>query len=166
MYELGRTPAGVPYYTMRFVRGKRTLAAAIDEAKDVDARLALLEPFLKVCDAIRYAHARGIVHRDLKPDNVALGEFGEAVVLDWGIAKVRDRPDLSGEAWRGRVREHRETSEFRTGEVALGTPGYLSPEAALGALDPGRWQPVLAEERPRPMAGSGVDAVIRARRRS
>ncbi len=135
VYELGRTEAGIPYYTMRYVRGERTLATAIREAKSLDARLALLEPFLKVCDTIAYAHARAIVHRDLKPENIALGEFGEAVVLDWGLAKTRGRPDVVQGAWRARVEELRAAADLRTVAGAMGTAGYMSPEAALGRGD-------------------------------
>ncbi|MCK6460503.1 MAG: serine/threonine protein kinase, partial [Planctomycetes bacterium] len=132
VYELGRTEAGIPYYTMRYVRGERTLAAAIRDAQHLDARLTLLEPFLKVCDTIAYAHAKGIVHRDLKPENIALGEFGEAVVLDWGLAKTRGRPDVSGGVWRARVDELRAATDLRTVAGAMGTAGYISPEASLG----------------------------------
>jgi serine/threonine protein kinase/WD40 repeat protein len=135
VYELGRTDAGIPYYTMRCVRGARTLQTAIREAEGLDARLALLEPFLKVCDTIAYAHARGIVHRDLKPENIALGEFGEAVVLDWGLAKARGQPDVSAGAWRARVDELRAATDLRTVAGAMGTAGYISPEAALGKGD-------------------------------
>jgi len=134
VYELGKTPSGVPYYTMRLVRGERTLDHAIREAKTLEQRLALLEPFLKVCDAVRYAHSRGVVHRDLKPANVAIGQFGEVVVLDWGLAKVEDRPDLAGSRWQSRIDELREETDLKTLTSALGTPGYMAPEAALGQV--------------------------------
>ena len=97
VYELGEGEA--PYYTMRFVKG-RTLNEAIRAfhkkraAGDVDpvGRVELLTAFVGVCHAVAYAHSRGIIHRDLKGQNVVLGDFGEVMVLDWGLAK-RVGPD-------------------------------------------------------------------------
>lgn len=138
VYEVGETPEGVPYYTMRFVRGERTLAQALRDVtgRGVEERLAaLLEPFLKVCDTLRYAHARGVVHRDLKPENVALGTFGEVVVLDWGLAKVQDESLAEDDPWAARLEEYREATHLQTLPSALGTPGYMAPEAAIGRVE-------------------------------
>ncbi|MHC5012482.1 MAG: serine/threonine-protein kinase, partial [Planctomycetota bacterium] len=136
VYELGETTEGVPYYTMRFIRGEQSLATAIAEVegRPMADRLALLDPFLKVCDTIRYAHAQGVIHRDLKPSNIALGEFGEVLVIDWGMAKVADRPDVTADRWYERVQEFRDAQDLKTVATAMGTPGYMSPEAALGKV--------------------------------
>ena len=101
VYELGRRREDdQPFYTMRSLRGQSLLGAIREfhreSAGKVPNRLALqslLGAFLKVCDAIGYAHARGVVHRDLKPENVVLGGYGEVVVLDWGLAKLVDMPE-------------------------------------------------------------------------
>ena len=142
VYELVRSDAGrQPFYTMRFVRG-RTLIEAVrdyhrDRGKGKSAPLAfraLIDAFVAACNAVAYAHARGVVHRDLKGQNVVLGDFGEVMVLDWGLAKLLGATeDLSGP---GRLTidadgEHEATLH---GQV-LGTPAYMSPEQAEGRLD-------------------------------
>lgn len=137
VYEIGQTPGGIPYYTMRYVRGDRTLADAILAAKGapIEDRLALLEPFLKICDALRFAHDKGVIHRDLKPTNVALGQYGEVVLLDWGLASLEGSEDVTSSAWQARVNALRHDAALQTLEGgAVGTPGYMSPEAALGHL--------------------------------
>ena len=93
VYELGVRADGTLYYTMRLVRG-RTLAEALHDCSTLGERLKLLSHFADVCHAVAFAHSRGVIHRDLKPDNVMLGEFGETVVLDWGLARVAGKKDI------------------------------------------------------------------------
>ena len=93
VHELGVDENGQPFYTMKMVQGI-TLKKVLDlMAAGTAATLgkyplaALLTIFQKVCDAIAFAHSRGIIHRDLKPENIMLGDFGEVLVMDWGLAK-------------------------------------------------------------------------------
>lgn len=137
VYEVGRRPAGNLFYTMRLVRGK-TLGQAIAAGKTLQDRLGLLPNFLSLCHAIAYAHSRKVIHRDIKPSNIMVGEFGETVVLDWGVAKVRDEEDPFEESIRRTPQDLKESpgawleTEYGT---AVGTPQYMSPEQALGKLD-------------------------------
>ena len=132
-------PAGEPGYVMKLVEG-RTLAQVLDEARRQHQELggcdhqhdlaALLEIFLRVCDALAYAHSKGVVHRDIKPANVMVGRFGEVYLMDWGIARVLGQPDEdhSGEApldLDGGI------DLTRVGQV-FGTPAYMAPEQARG----------------------------------
>src|SRR5689334_4275166 len=91
IYEIGRWPDGKPFYAMRMVPG-RTLHQAIEEARSLAARLAVLPALIAASEAVAYAHGRRIIHRDLKPTNILVGSYGETVVIDWGLAK-----DLSEE---------------------------------------------------------------------
>ena len=141
VYELGRRPDGTLYYTQKLVRG-RTLHAALQACQSLADRLKLLPHFVDVCQALAYAHGRGVIHRDIKPENVMVGEFGETVVLDWGLAKVKAAPvSLEDRAAGGADRDSDEPvgggaapGKTAAGTV-LGTPMYMSPEQANGNLD-------------------------------
>lgn len=123
VHDAGTDPAGHPYFTMRFIRG-RSFAAALD-AQDLGPT-TLLRHFLSVGDAVAHAHARGVVHRDLKPDNLMLGPHGETQVVDWGVARVLDDADLDP-ALASPEREGQTVAGAR-----VGTSAWMSPEQARG----------------------------------
>ena len=86
VHEAGRWPDGTPFYAMKLVSG-RPLRELITERTTVEERIGLLHHVIAVAGAIAYAHGRNIIHRDLKPANVIVGDFGETIVIDWGLAK-------------------------------------------------------------------------------
>ena len=90
----------------------------------------LLDAFVGVCNAVAFAHSRGVIHRDLKPHNVVLGDFGEVIVLDWGLAKLMDQPEAEALP----VTADGDADGTQLGQV-LGTPAYMAPEQADPALD-------------------------------
>lgn len=136
VYELGQRSDGTLFYSMKIVRG-RTLRQALKGAETLADRLRLLPHYVDLANAIAYAHSRGVVHRDIKPDNVMLGEFGETIVLDWGLTKVRGEPEdvaVGATVRRQRALLDSDTdSATRAGDV-LGTPAYMSPEQAAGDI--------------------------------
>jgi serine/threonine-protein kinase len=141
VYELVQPKEGHPFYAMRFI-GRRTLADAIQEyhrkrqageAGPLDLR-ELLAAFVAVCNAVAYAHSRGVLHRDLKPANVALGDFGEVMVLDWGLAKVVGRPEEQASRLPVSLGPADGVGRTQQGQV-LGTPAYMAPEQAEGRHD-------------------------------
>ena len=111
IYDAGRLADGRLFYVMKRVRGA-TLTSHAPRLASLSERLGIFE---RICEAVHFAHVHGIVHRDLKPDNVMIGEFGEVLVMDWGVAQ---HGDTGGD------------------DAVLGTRGFMAPEqAAGGAVD-------------------------------
>lgn len=125
------------FYTMKFVQGEtltEVIAAFHQQVASSDSPVAdlirLLNQFLSVCRTVAYAHSCGILHRDLKPDNIVAGDFGEVVLLDWGLAKqLDDEADTSVD-----ITDDGEAGNTIQGE-RLGTPAFMAPEQALGRVD-------------------------------
>jgi serine/threonine-protein kinase len=137
VYDLGVTSEGDSYFTMKRLRGK-TLAAVLDVLRDGDPeatraypRRRLLSAFTSLCLGVAFAHSRGVLHRDLKPANVMLGSYGEVHLLDWGIAKVGARVGVAAGAGLDATMDAQ--SVTIAGDL-VGTPGYMPPEQALGAV--------------------------------
>jgi serine/threonine protein kinase len=105
VHDVGETRDGRVFYAMKLVRG-----VSLAEFARRHTRAELLRVFLRVCETVAYAHSSGVVHRDLKPDNIMVGEFGEVLVLDWGVA----------------------LSEEESVRAVVGTHAYMSPEQSRG----------------------------------
>ncbi len=82
VHDVGTLPDGRVWYVMKRVRGQR-----LDEHARTTPLAERLRAFLRICEAVAFAHAHGVIHRDLKPENVMVGPFGEVLVMDWGVAK-------------------------------------------------------------------------------
>ncbi len=108
VHEAGTLPGGRSYYAMKFVQGTRLDNYRVGAPSLADR----LRTFLRICEPVAFAHSRGVIHRDLKPENVMIGEFGEVLVLDWGVAGRLD-----------------------TTATVAGTQGYMSPEQLAGITD-------------------------------
>jgi serine/threonine-protein kinase len=143
VYGLGHNDDGRPFYAMRFIKGDslkeaierfhRSNAAGHSEGERMLELQKLLRRFLDVCNAIAYAHSRGVLHRDIKPGNIMVGQYGETLVVDWGLAKVVGTSEASPEATL-RPPSASGSSETLPGS-AIGTPAFMSPEQAAGRLD-------------------------------
>ncbi|HKQ68108.1 MAG TPA: protein kinase [Polyangiaceae bacterium] len=138
VYEFGRDDRRGRFLAMRLVQG-RTLEETLEQAGiarlETDRLADLLQVFLKVCEAMAFAHSKGIIHRDLKPSNVMISDFGQVYVLDWGIARrVLPAPDSMGNRpSEDDMEMEPETDPDPPGLV--GTPAYMAPEQLWGLHD-------------------------------
>ena len=123
VHELTIDGTGVPYFTMKLVQGISLGAWMGDPQRPVGKSERLEEGlgiFLKVCDALAYAHHRGVIHLDVKSDNILVADFGQVYLMDWGLARLADNLAAPG---------------GRSQQAPVGTPAYMSPEQARGNLD-------------------------------
>jgi serine/threonine-protein kinase len=152
VYGLDSDEVGRPCYAMRFVRGEslrdaiagfhRADQARRDPTERALALRGLLRRFLDVCNTVAYAHSRGVIHRDVKPANVMLGDFGETIVVDWGLARVgvpvgatSSPADQNGASTRLyeplTAGGESESTSTQQGQV-VGTVAFMAPEQARG----------------------------------
>jgi serine/threonine-protein kinase len=131
IHDLEFDPQGRPYFTMKLVDGQTLHDRVRSEAEritDPEVLGSLLRIFLKVCEAVAFAHSRGIYHCDIKPENVMVGAFGEAYLMDWGIASIKDGTPTS------EVLPVESPAPGRRRWIR-GTPAYMAPEQAAGRAD-------------------------------
>ena len=113
VHDAGELPDGRVFYAMKLVRGTRL----DDYARQNPQHTELLRLFIRLCEAVAFAHAHDVTHRDLKPENVMIGSFGEVLVMDWGVARSSSEPSEPG--------------------LIIGTPGFMPPEQERGgAINP------------------------------
>jgi serine/threonine protein kinase len=145
VHDVGTLADGRVFYTMKLVQGQR-LDEYIASVASISDRLRI---FLRICDAVAFAHAHGVLHRDLKPANIMVGSFGEVLVMDWGLAKLLDqqvrpsgevgdpdetifeKPTPAGNSSASTIPPSGATSHG----TVLGTPGYMSPEQERGDIE-------------------------------
>lgn len=138
IHDVGELSDGRLWYTMLEVRG-RTFRDILDEAFSTSdssgqkwTRRRLLDVLARTAETVGYAHSRGVIHRDLKPENIMIGEFGQVLVMDWGIArKLNHLSDAAAEAETLHSIVVQESTLTQQGDI-LGTPAYMSPEQARG----------------------------------
>jgi serine/threonine protein kinase len=141
VHNMGTDKEGFPFFTMEMLPGENLddiLHGLRDGKKEYIQRYSLntlLSLFLKICDAIAYAHSRGVLHLDLKPGNIRVGPYGEVFVCDWGLGQVKavEHYDVNGgitEVFDGDV-----LNDITLCGTLKGTPGYMAPEQARGEAE-------------------------------
>lgn len=141
IHDIGADVNGAPYFTMKLLRG-RTLAAILRKMRDDDYKTLkefdlplLLRIYVKILNGAAFAHSKKIIHLDLKPDNIHVGDFGEVLILDWGLARFIGVAEDIDDNYDGEMITFPGTSassHLTLDGVTKGTPGYMAPEQAAG----------------------------------
>ncbi len=136
VHDIGVDSAGSPFFTMKLLSGE-TLASVLKKLSVGDPETlkaysfeGLMRIYLRICNGIAFAHSKGVIHLDLKPENIQIGEFGEVLIMDWGLArKIRPQP-LSKTSSPQATQRMKSLSPMD--EEVKGTPGYMAPEQIEG----------------------------------
>jgi len=141
VHEIGVDSSGSPYFTMKLLRGK-TLEQLIQDLKDGKLNRKkfdlqrMLRIYVKICNAIAFGHSKSIIHLDIKPDNIHVGDFGEVLVLDWGLAKNLNTDEKINVDEKINIDKTKSVDAIPLDKtmdgVTKGTPGYMAPEQAAG----------------------------------
>ncbi len=143
VHDIGVMGGDQLYFSMKLIEG-RELRQILEELRTSDPEaeqislFSLLTIFRKVCNAVAFAHSRRIIHRDIKPDNIMVGNYGEVLLVDWGLARRLDQPEkISASSFdSGFFDEHGSGSVTKTRDgIIKGTPAYMAPEMARGEVD-------------------------------
>jgi eukaryotic-like serine/threonine-protein kinase len=142
VHDIGTLADGRPFMAMKLIKGETLEVLLRLRPTPSHDRGRFVAAFEQLCQAVAYAHAHGVIHRDLKPQNVMVGAFGEVQVMDWGLAKVRPTAPNHADDWNGQdtaplmeISSNRDSDGVLTQPgSAIGTPAYMPPEQALGAL--------------------------------
>ena len=141
VHDIGVDTNGVPYFTMKLLRG-RTLSTILKKMRDDDYKTLkefdltrLLRIYVKILNGVVFAHSKKIIHLDLKPDNVHIGDFGEVLIIDWGLARFIGAPEDIEDNYDGEMIAFPGMSpagDYTLDGITKGTPGYMAPEQAAG----------------------------------
>ncbi|EDM26166.1 serine/threonine-protein kinase [Lentisphaera araneosa HTCC2155] len=135
IHDIGTNEEGKPYFAMKLLSGEN-LANILKHISEPEYREKyslrnLLDVFSKVCDAVSYAHSQGVCHLDLKPENIQVSDFGEVLLIDWGIAFIKDKNrDHDEELFQSASDTRQNLIQTMFGAIK-GTPGYIAPEVWL-----------------------------------
>lgn len=132
VYDIGVDDEG-PYFIMKLIGGKNLADILKKHAADYSLQ-DFMSIFIKICDAVAYAHSKGVVHLDLKPANIQVGDYGEVLVCDWGLAKVLEEADEVTDSTADL--DPMLYNDFTMDGVLKGTPGYMAPEQIDTKLGP------------------------------
>jgi serine/threonine protein kinase len=141
VHDIGVDTNGAPYFTMKLSRG-RTLSAILRKLREDDYKTLkefdltrLLRIYVKILNGVVFAHSKKVIHLDLKPDNIHVGDFGEVLILDWGLARFIGAAEDIDDNYDGEMITFPGTlasSNFTLDGITKGTPGYMAPEQAAG----------------------------------
>jgi hypothetical protein len=137
VHELSISEQGVPYFTMKLVQGVSFDAWMRDPSRALGTTERLhegLDIFIKVCDAVAYAHHRGVIHRDIKPENIMVAEFGQVYLMDWGLARLTKSRPASGSHSQMEAPGPVGTAPFMAPEQARGNPADMDERSDIFGL--------------------------------